>query len=72
LLKRLQYAFSHGLTFTVGTSLTSGLSNSVVWASIHHKTSPSGGAYGFPDVNYFANCNLELDSLGVPLADQIE
>lgn len=37
LIKRLLYAFRRGLTFHVGTSLTSGISNSVCWASIPHK-----------------------------------
>uniref|UniRef100_A0A7S3LBR7 RING-type E3 ubiquitin transferase n=1 Tax=Amphora coffeiformis TaxID=265554 RepID=A0A7S3LBR7_9STRA len=34
LLKRLKYAFQHGLTFTIGTSLTTGRPNRIVWASI--------------------------------------
>ena len=66
LLKRLEYAFSSGLTFTVGTSLTSGIANSVTWASIHHKTRTSGGPHGYPDAQYLQNCNNELDALGVP------
>lgn len=73
LLKRLKYAFLHGLTFTVGTSLTTGQSNRIVWSSIHHKTSLSGGIrrHGFPDEGFFLNCNEELDALGVPSADDI-
>lgn len=73
LLKRLKYAFLHGLTFNVGTSLTTGLKNQCTWASIHHKTSPSGGiqAHGFPDPDYFKNCNAELDGLGVPPAHSL-
>ena len=68
LLKRLKYAFSRGLTFTVGTSLTTGRSNCITWGSIHHKTSISGGisSHGFPDGLYFTNCHSELDGLGVP------
>ena len=69
LLKRLEYAFSKGLTFTVGTSLSTGQGDVVTWASIHHKTSISGGAHGFPDPSYFYNCNDELDAVGVPSAD---
>ena len=70
LLKRLKYAWKRGLSFTVGTSLTTGKENSITWSSIHHKTSINGGAqrHGFPDDGYFLNCNSELDSLGVPLA----
>jgi deltex-like protein len=66
LLKRLEYAFLHGLTFNVGTSLSSGHSNVVTWGSIHHKTSPLGGAYSFPDLSFFVNCNEELDVCSVP------
>lgn len=69
LLTRLKYAFTHGLTFRVGTSLTSGVHNVVTWASIHHKTSLFGGAHGFPDASYIANCNDSLDALHVPSAD---
>lgn len=68
LLKRLKYAFSHGLTFSIGESLTSGKKGVVTWASIHHKTSPKQGTYGWPDLGYFVRCNQELDTLGVPSA----
>jgi deltex-like protein len=71
LLKRLRFAFSKGLTFTCGTSLTTKRPNSVVWGSIHHKTSLLGGTYGFPDPGYFLNVNEELDSLGVPKAEEL-
>ncbi|GFH49950.1 hypothetical protein CTEN210_06426 [Chaetoceros tenuissimus] len=71
LLKRLRYAFEHGLTFTVGTSMTTRLDNQCIWASIHHKTSLTGGTakHGYPDPSYFFNCNEELNMLGVPPAD---
>jgi deltex-like protein len=68
LLRRLKYSFRRGLTFTVGTSLTSGASNVVIWSSVHHKTTLSGGTHGYPDPGFFANCNDELDALGVPAA----
>jgi deltex len=73
LLKRLKFAFQHGLTFTVGVSMASGQDNSVTWASIHHKTALSGGvqSHGFPDPNFFENCNNELDALCVPPADDL-
>ena len=71
LLKRLEYAFLHGLTFTVGTSLSTGAANIVTWASVHHKTSPHGGPHGYPDPNFFANCNAELNALGVPVASDL-
>lgn len=66
LLVRMQYSFGHGLMFTVGTSLTSCRPNVVTWASIHNKTNMSGGTYGYPDSTYFARCNDEMNSLGVP------
>jgi len=71
LLKRLKYAFEHGLTFTVGTSVTTGISDSVTWSSIHHKTCLRGGIHGYPDANYFMNCNSALDNLHVPPADRL-
>jgi deltex-like protein len=66
LLNRLVFAWKQGLTFTIGTSLTTGQANCVTWTSIHHKTSQSGGTHGFPDAGFFVNCNSELDAAGVP------
>jgi hypothetical protein len=68
LLKRLEYAFLHGLTFTVGTSISMGTPNVVTWASIEHKTALTGGAkyYGYPDSSYVELCHASLSSLGVP------
>lgn len=71
LLKRLKFAFLRGLTFTVGTSHTSGRPNSVTWTSIHHKTSLCEGAHGYPDLGYFINANEELDALHVPSSDAL-
>ena len=69
LLDRLKFAWSHGLTFSVGTSLTTRQTNCIVWSSIHHKTSLDGGPHGFPDSAFIKNCNDELTALGVPPAD---
>ena len=73
LLKRLKFAFLHGLTFTVGTSMTTGAANQCTWSSIHHKTSPTGGnaSHGYPDTSYFINCNEELDNVDVPQAHSV-
>lgn len=65
-LARMQYAFAHGLMFRVGVSLTTSQPNQTTWASIHNKTSMSGGAYGYPDDSYFARVNDEMNGLGVP------
>ena len=69
LVERLKYAFSRGVTFTVGRSLTTGDDNVVTWASIHHKTALSGGPHGYPDPSYFTNANAELEAVGVPAAE---
>ena len=67
LLARIQEAFRHGLIFRIGTSLTNNAENQTTWASVPHKTMPSGGvgAHGFPDDLYFFNCNNSLDALHV-------
>mmetsp|Transcript_7245 Transcript_7245/g.17653 ORF Transcript_7245/g.17653 Transcript_7245/m.17653 type:complete len:514 (-) Transcript_7245:328-1869(-) len=69
LLKRLQFAFMSGLSFKVGTSLTTGATNTVVWTSIHHKTSLRGGTHGYPDPDFLRRCGEELDALHVPKAE---
>jgi len=66
LVKRLKWAFTRGLTFNIGKSETTGLSNSIIWGSIPHKSSLDPGAFGFPDETYFERVNTELDKLSVP------
>jgi deltex-like protein len=39
ILQLLQKAFQARMTFTIGTSVTTGDQNVVVWNDIHHKTS---------------------------------
>lgn len=50
-LRLLEVCFQRRLTFTVGTSLTTGATNSVIWNGVHHKTSLGGGptCFGYPD-----------------------
>ena len=64
-------AFQRKLPFIVGTSLTTGKKNTVVWAGIHHKTNTSGGTnrFGWPDETYFARVKGELSDRGVTPAD---
>lgn len=62
LLLRLQYAFSHGLTFKVDRS------NQLIWTTIPHKTSMTDEFIGF---NYFEECKQELDNLCVPQAEEL-
>ncbi|XP_035673946.1 uncharacterized protein LOC118414188 isoform X3 [Branchiostoma floridae] len=64
LLKR---AFDNRLVFTVGTSVTTGATDTVVWNDIHHKTRVYGGAsgYGYPDPGYLARLREELATKGI-------
>ena len=65
-LRLLICAFYKRLTFVVGTSVTTGAENRVIWA-IHHKTSLTGGAanYGYPDPGYFDRVKSELAARGI-------
>jgi len=60
-------AFDRKLMFTVGTSVTTGATNTTVWAGIHHKTALSGGSssFGYPDKTYFTRVQEELAVKGV-------
>ena len=46
-LQLLKRAFDSRLTFTIGTSVTTGMRNVVTWNDIHHKTSIHGGSTGY-------------------------
>ncbi|CAI2371335.1 unnamed protein product [Moneuplotes crassus] len=64
-------SFNRKLTFIVGDSVTTGRKNVVVWNSVHHKTSLSGGSssFGYPDSTYFNRVKLELADKGVVLEE---
>ena len=66
-LRLLVCAFYRRQTFAVGTSVTTGRDNSVVWSGIHHKTSLDGGPtnFGYPDPTYFSRVKGELATRGV-------
>ncbi|XP_060114725.1 probable E3 ubiquitin-protein ligase DTX2 isoform X2 [Heteronotia binoei] len=66
-LELLRVAWKRRLIFTVGTSSTTGESNTVVWNEIHHKTEKSSNAsgHGYPDPNYLDNVLAELAAQGV-------
>ncbi len=61
----LRVAFDRRLIFTVGTSHTTGMPDSVVWGGVHHKTSLTGGAHGYPDPAHLAAIKEELLALNV-------
>ena len=44
-LQLLKKAFKARLLFTVGTSVTSGTKNTIVWNDVHHKTTTYEGPY---------------------------
>ena len=69
MLSLLAECFRRKLTFSVGTSLTNGQENCVVWAGIHHKTNRKGGVarHGFPDPTYLARVREEMKERGVTL-----
>jgi len=62
----LQEAWKRRLTFTIGTSVTTGEQDTVVWNEIHHKTSMENiSGHGYPDQNYLDNVLEELKIHGV-------
>ncbi|XP_071495239.1 E3 ubiquitin-protein ligase DTX4-like [Diadema antillarum] len=67
ILRLLIVAWDRRLTFTIGTSVTTGEPNTVVWNEIHHKTEFGSNVtgHGYPDPNYFSNVLGELASQGV-------
>eukprot|EP01120_Amphizonella_sp_Union-15-10_P015374 TRINITY_DN7902_c0_g1_i1.p1 TRINITY_DN7902_c0_g1~~TRINITY_DN7902_c0_g1_i1.p1 ORF type:complete len:455 (+),score=81.41 TRINITY_DN7902_c0_g1_i1:86-1450(+) len=66
-LKLLSIAWERKLVFRVGTSVTTGKPNCVIWNGVHHKTATSGSvsAFGYPDPTYFERVKAELADLGV-------
>jgi deltex-like protein len=66
ILALLRTAWDRRLCFTIGTSVTTGTENSVVW-NIHHKTAMKGGvqAHGYPDPGYLERVLLELKACGI-------
>lgn len=66
ILKLLRIAWNRRISFTIGTSHTTGVENTLVW-NIHHKTSLTGGVYcyGYPDPTYFDRVTAELKGFGI-------
>lgn len=63
-LKLLKIACDRRLCFAIGESVTTGRKNVLVWV-VHHKTSMSGGMYGYPDPGYMSRVKSELRSFGI-------
>lgn len=66
-LELLKVAWKRRLIFTVGTSNTTGETDTVVWNEIHHKTEMDRNltGHGYPDPNYLQNVLAELAAQGV-------
>lgn len=74
-LKLLQKAWDRKLTFTIGTSVTTGATDTIVWNEIHHKTESTSNhtGHGYPDPNYLDNVLMELSIQGVEdSADELD
>lgn len=66
-LQLLKLCWERRLTFTIGTSLTTGESDTVIWNGVHHKTNLHGGPsyFGWPDEDYFDRLKTELAAKGI-------
>jgi len=66
-LRKFMRAWDARLLFTIGTSVTTGQQNAVIWNGIHHKTNVSGGPcqFGFPDATYLKRVTQELAAAGI-------
>lgn len=54
MLRLLDISFKRRLTFTIGTSVTSGATNTVIWNGIHHKVRllVSSPVFSLSDANF--------------------
>ncbi|XP_014427903.2 E3 ubiquitin-protein ligase DTX4 isoform X1 [Pelodiscus sinensis] len=66
-LKLLLVAWDRRLIFAIGTSSTTGESDTVIWNEIHHKTEFGSNltGHGYPDTNYLDNVLAELAVQGI-------
>lgn len=67
MLKLLLVAWDRRLIFAIGTSSTTGESDTVIWNEIHHKTEFGSNltGHGYPDANYLDNVLAELAAQGI-------
>lgn len=67
MLKLLLVAWDRRLIFAIGTSSTTGESDTVIWNEIHHKTEFGSNltGHGYPDPNYLDNVLAELAAQGI-------
>ncbi|XP_051559379.1 E3 ubiquitin-protein ligase DTX4-like isoform X1 [Myxocyprinus asiaticus] len=66
-LRLLLVAWDRRLIFSVGTSSTTGESDTVIWNEVHHKTEFGSNltGHGYPDPGYLDNVLEELKAQGI-------
>jgi len=67
ILALFKITFDRKLMYIIGTSVTTGENNVVVWNGVHHKTNLDGGAqyFGYPDPTYFNRVKEEIAAKGI-------
>uniref|UniRef100_A0A8C6P4H7 E3 ubiquitin-protein ligase n=1 Tax=Nothobranchius furzeri TaxID=105023 RepID=A0A8C6P4H7_NOTFU len=72
-LRLLLVAWDRRLIFSVGTSSTTGESDTVIWNEVHHKTEFGSNltGHGFPDPGHLDNVLEELRSQGITEEDAL-
>ncbi|XP_072534326.1 E3 ubiquitin-protein ligase DTX4 [Salminus brasiliensis] len=70
-LRLLLVAWDRRLIFSVGTSSTTGESDTVIWNEVHHKTEFGSNltGHGYPDPGYLDNVLEELKAQGIAEED---
>jgi len=66
-LDLFRIAWDRKLLFRIGTSVSTGAEDQVVWNGIHMKTNTSGGPtnFGYPDDSYMSRVKQELADKGI-------
>ncbi|MEQ2158101.1 E3 ubiquitin-protein ligase dtx4 [Goodea atripinnis] len=72
-LRLLLVAWDRRLIFSVGTSSTTGESDTVIWNEVHHKTEFGSNltGHGFPDPGHLDNVLEELRAQGITEEDAV-
>lgn len=70
-LKLLLVAWDRRLIFSVGTSSTTGETDTVIWNEVHHKTEFGSNltGHGYPDSGHLDNVLEELRAQGITEED---
>uniref|UniRef100_A0A8C9U159 E3 ubiquitin-protein ligase n=1 Tax=Scleropages formosus TaxID=113540 RepID=A0A8C9U159_SCLFO len=73
-LRLLLVAWDRRLLFSVGTSSTTGESDTVIWNEVHHKTEFGSNltGHGYPDPGHLDNVLEELRAQGITEEDSID